>query len=140
MFFEENQINEALRCPYCKNKFNDPRSIECGISLCIQCIELLTNKDANGFKCPICKDFHEKPKKGYSKNLSLSKLCDMKPSEISRGPLADTLKAQLDEIKLKLDRLDKDNKLGADKIKEYCRCTSLACHWLTTRARFSSNR
>ena len=120
MFYEENQINEVITCPYCKNKFNDPRSIECGISLCIQCIELLTNKGENGFICLICKDFHEKPKKGFAKNANLSKLCDIKASEISRGPLADTLKVQLDEIKLKLDRLDKDNKLGVDKIKEYC--------------------
>ena len=119
MFYQENQINEVTRCLYCKYKLNDPRFIECGTSLCIQCIELLTNKCANGFKCPICKDFHEKPKKGFPKIANLSKLCDMKPSEISRGPLADTLKAQLDEIKLKLDQLDKDNKLGADKIKEY---------------------
>ena len=44
----------------------------------------------------------------------------MKANEVSNSPLAQTLKAQLDEIKLKLDDLSKENNLGADKIREYC--------------------
>jgi hypothetical protein len=44
----------------------------------------------------------------------------MKSNEVSRSPLADSLTAQLGEIRLKLDELSKENSLGADKIKDYC--------------------
>ena len=118
--FYENQIIEIIRCPYCKNKYEDPRFIECGVSLCMRCIELLTKNGENGFECPVCEDFHEKPKKGFGKIINLAKLCDIKASEVSRSTFANSLKAQLDEMKLKLDELSKENKLGAEKIKEYC--------------------
>ena len=39
---------------------------------------------------------------------------------MSRGLIGDTLRVQLDELKLNLDKLNTDNKLGADKIKDYC--------------------
>ena len=120
MFYEENQINEVIRCPYCQNKYNDPRLVECSSSFCMSCIELLIKNGENGFKCPICRQFHEIPRNGYLKNSNLAKLCEMKANEVSRGSLADSLKAQLDEIKLKLAVLAKENQLGADKIKEHC--------------------
>ena len=120
MFYEEKDIIEVIRCPYCKNKYNDPRFIECGASFCMPCIELLLKDGENGFKCPECEDFHEQPKKGYSKITNLSKLCEIKAKEVSRGSLVDSLKAQLDEIKLKLNELSNGNNLGVDKIKDYC--------------------
>jgi hypothetical protein len=86
----------------------------------MSCIELLTLNDENGFKCSVCDDFHEKPQKGYLKNANLAKLCAMKANEATLSPLAETLRVQLGEMKLNLDKLDKDNKLGADKIKEHC--------------------
>ena len=98
MFYEENQLNEHLICPYCKNKYSDPRFIECGVSFCHSCIELLISSDDHGFKCPICDDFHETPKKGYAKNLNLLKLCEMKANEVSRSPLAQTLQREQNSI------------------------------------------
>ena len=120
MFYEETQINEHLICPYCKNKYNDPRVMKCGASFCLACINLMIKTAENGFKCPVCEDFHKIPKTGYSMNLNLAKLCKIKANEVSRSPLADSLKPKLDEIKLKLDELSKENSLGADKIKDYC--------------------
>ena len=59
MFYEENEINELIICPYCKTKYNDPRLMECGDSFCMPCIELLINNSEKGFKCPVGNDFHE---------------------------------------------------------------------------------
>ena len=120
MFYEENEINEVTSCPCCKLKYTDPRIVECSSSFCMLCIDSLTNASENGFKCPVCDDFHAKPQNGFLKNSSLAKLCDKKANPVSRGPLADTLRAQLDEIKLKLAVLAKENQLGADKIREHC--------------------
>ena len=82
MFYEEKEIDELIICPYCKNKYKDPRFIECGISFCMPCIELLIKDGATGFKCPDCDDFHEMPKRGYSKNTNLAKLCAKQAAKI----------------------------------------------------------
>ena len=120
MFYEENEISELLRCPYCKNKYHDPRLIECGSSFCMPCIELLTKSDTNGFQCPVCDEFHEQPKKSYLKNTNLAKLCEKRANKVSRSPLADTFEGQLDELKSNMNKLAKENDKGADKIEEHC--------------------
>ena len=120
MFYEENEINALVICPHCQNKYTDPRFIECGSSFCMPCIEFLTKTNENGFQCPECGVFHPKPAQGSFKNPHLAKLCEKKASFVSRGSIGDTLRAQLDELKLNLDQLNTDNKLGAHKIKEYC--------------------
>ena len=120
MFYEAVVINEHLICPYCKKKFTGPRIVQCSSSLCTQCIELLVKDGENGFKCPVCDDFHEQPKTGFLLNANLAKLCEIKPNKIERGPLANALNAQLDEMKLKLNKLSNENNLGVDKIREYC--------------------
>ena len=68
MFYEENEIGELVICPYCKNKYDDPRIVSCGNSFCMPCIEFLAKEESNGFKCPDCDEFHETPNNGFSKN------------------------------------------------------------------------
>ena len=120
MFYEEAEISVLVICPYCQNKYDDPRIIECGTSFCMPCIEFLTKSGTNGFHCPACKDFHQQPQNGYLKNTTLAKLCEKKTNKVSRSPLADAFEAQLDELKSNMDKLAKENDLGAEKIKEYC--------------------
>ena len=120
MFYEVKEIDELVQCPYCKNKYYDPRLVECGASFCMQCIDLLIKEGENGLKCPVCDDFHEKPKKGYSKNPTLAKLCGMQANEVSRGSLAATLKLQMHELKQNLDELAHKNKFCIERIKEHC--------------------
>ena len=119
MFYGETEIGELVICPYCKNKYNDPRLIECGSSFCMPCIESLTKIDTNGFQCPVCNEFHEQPKKGFLKNTTLSKLCEKKPKKVSRSPIANSFETELDELKLKMNKLAHENDLGEDKIKQY---------------------
>ena len=120
MFYEETDISELVICPYCKNKYNDPRLVSCGNSFCRACIEFLTKSGTNGFQCCVCDTFHEQPKNGFSKNINLAKLCEKKANKVYRSPLANAFETDLDELKLSMGKLSKQNDLGADKIKEYC--------------------
>ena len=120
LFYEADEINEQLICPCCKNKYNDPRVVECGASFCMSCIELLTKNGENGFKCPVCDDYHILPNQGWYKNLNLGKICEKKAAGVSRGPQADTLSHQLDELKLKLDDFTSERSFSEEKINEYC--------------------
>ena len=120
MFYQENQINELITCPYCKNKYNDPRVMECGASFCMSCIDLLKKEAEQGFECPECDEFHQEPPKGFFKNLNLAKICEKKAAEVSRGTQAHTVSSQLGEIQLKLDKLVLDFELGVNIIKDFC--------------------
>jgi hypothetical protein len=117
MFYQESEINEHLTCPKCKNKFNDPRLIDCGGSLCKACIDLLIIDDENRFKCPVCEDLHEIPANGYLKNAILAKLCDLKANEMSKSAQANALKTQLGILKQNSDAF---LKLIDKKASEHC--------------------
>ena len=99
LFYSENDISEDLKCPYCKNTFKDPRVVECGRSFCMPCIEILIKEDENGFKCPVCEDFHEIPSKGYLKNFGLDQIIQA----IKGNTLIKSLKSQFDIIQAKLN-------------------------------------
>ena len=120
MFYKENEIDGLLNCSYCRFKYDDPRNVSCGNSFCMPCIEFLTKEESNGFQCPVCDEFHEQPKNGFSKNINLAKLCEKRANKVYRSPLADALDAQLDELKQNMLTLAKENDQGEDKIKEYC--------------------
>ena len=120
MSHHTHQISEFLTCPYCKNKYNDPRVMECGDSFCMPCIELLTSNGGIGFNCPVCDEFHQEPLKGYFKNHNLAKICEKQAAVVSHDTLAHTLSSQLGEIQLNLDKLVLDFGLGVNIIKDYC--------------------
>ena len=120
LFYEADEINEQLICPYCHKSYNDPRLVECGASFCMSCIDSLVKEEGNGFDCPVCDEYHIIPKKGCFKNLNLGKICEKKAAGVSRGPQADSLSHQLDELKLKLDDFTSEHSFSEDKINEYC--------------------
>ena len=121
MFYQESEINEHLTCPKCKNKFNDPRLIDCGGSLCKACIDLLIIDDESRFKCPICEELHEISTNGFLKNERIAKFCDLKAKEVSRTPEIDSLRAQLDELKRSSDEFSNMIDFSGAKIKEHCK-------------------
>jgi hypothetical protein len=118
--YQESEINDHLTCHKCKNKYNDPRLIDCGGSLCKACIDLLIIDDENRFKCPVCEDLHEIPANGYLKIENMEKLCSVKASQVSRGPQTDSLRAQLDGLKQNVNAFSSLIELGPTKINEHC--------------------
>jgi gas vesicle protein len=84
------------------------------------CIEKLIKDGENGFKCPVCADFHEIPSKGYIKNFNLDQISDKQANEVTRGSLADTLKAQLGEFKQNTDELANWIESSSNKINKHC--------------------
>ena len=120
MFYEEEAIKKLTECPYCKKILCDPRLLQCGKSLCFDCIESLINKEANGFDCPICLEFHKTPENGFFKNLILAELCFKKPNDVFRGAIAEDVKTKIRNIKEKSEKLNFYIQHPIDKIKEHC--------------------
>ena len=119
MFYQENEINEIIKCPCCKIRYNDPRLLPCSLSMCFSCIQLLTNSEANTLKC-VCNNIHSIPSDGFLQNAGLARLAEKVPNEVFRSEEVEQLKTNLSEIKQKFDSLKSDMNIGKDKITEYC--------------------
>jgi len=108
MFYKEEDIKEIIICPACNIKYDDPRVLECGSSLCFTCISNIMNKEKNGIDCPLCKSFHETPKNGFIKNNLLASLTIKSPNDVYRGKLAEKFKTSLNDIIKNLNDLNND--------------------------------
>ena len=54
MFFEETQIFEVIKCAVCLNKYDEPKILPCGYTLCKDCMNSVENsieKNVDEFKC-----------------------------------------------------------------------------------------
>jgi hypothetical protein len=120
MFYKEDDIKSIIICPACKIKYEDPRVLECGCSMCFTCISSFIIKEKNGINCPVCHNFHETPKNGFIKNNQLADLTIKTPNNVYRGRQTEDFKKTLDEILKRLNDLDQDIKLGHDNVKKYC--------------------
>ena len=96
------------------------RILQCGESLCEDCILKILNKDSTGLNCSFCNEFHRVPHNGFSKNQRLSRLLSLRPSEVFRGKAVQNFKLDLKLICEKSNSITNDLTRGSDKIKEYC--------------------
>ena len=119
MFYEEKEINEIIKCPYCKNKYNDPRFLPCSLSMCYDCIELLSSHETRTIEC-VCSGIHQIPSNGFLKNTVVAKLAETKPNQVYRGEKVEQLQHSLSQIKQKLNDFKSEIEMGKDKIIEHC--------------------
>jgi hypothetical protein len=124
MFYEEHQINKLLNCSKCSQRFDVPKVLPCGKKICMQCIQIIKIIDSDDelaqFKCLMCSDEHVMPKNGFPTCETLMILLNEKPNEVYRSQNVETLKKNVNEIRLHLDKIDYDFNNGVDIIKEHC--------------------
>jgi hypothetical protein len=116
MFYEEKEINELTTCPYCKNKYDDPRALPCGLSMCFSCIQILTENLS--LSC-VCKQSHKIPIDGFFKNTVAAKLTEKRANDVYRSEKVEELKQNLKRMKQQTDSFNKDMNVGRNKIIEY---------------------
>jgi hypothetical protein len=97
-----------------------------GKKCCLKCIQAIKYSEPSDddstsqFKCIICSEEHNKPKSGtFPTCETLSVLLEEKPNEVYRSQNVETLKTNLNEIRLHLDKLEYDFNNGIDIIKEH---------------------
>lgn len=111
MFFKEEEINDELVCPKCRHKFDDPRILPCGATLCKLCIEdelTRSEKTPAEFKCPSCSSAHQSAV--FPANLVAARLVKKSSNEVYRGKSVEKLKECLNKIETDVRELEK-NKL-----------------------------
>ena len=121
MFYEESQIEKLLKCPHCKNKYDGPRMLPCGKSVCSKCIQVIIigmEKTDKALKCLVCDKLHSKSE--FPVNEGLMKLLQKQPSEVYRGKKVEDLKGNLKVIKSNMINMEKVLKNSVDHLKEHC--------------------
>lgn len=116
MFYSAGQIETALKCCQCKNKFTDPRILPCGYTLCNKCI---SDSYVSIIDC-VCGETHEIPINGFSKNITIELLLDQQPQEVYRGQKVNELKSILNSMMDKMNSLQEDIDCSEPKIKRHC--------------------
>ncbi len=101
MFFEEEKINEILKCSSCDEKLVDPKILPCGEFVCSRCVSSI-HVNFNKFQCIVCNKSHTMPEEGLPTNKKLLTLITLHPAEVSRGKICKNLKMSLQEMKKKL--------------------------------------
>ena len=124
MFYEEAQINRILNCQRCKQKFDEPRVLPCGKTICSNCIYSIENKvmakNSPDFDCSLCMEQHCVPESEFPINEVAYNLMSAQPNEVFRSELVFNLRSNLNQIQNYLSQLSSDLNNGIDKIKDHC--------------------
>jgi ribosomal protein L29 len=135
MFYEEEEINQLLKCEQCNQRYIQPRNLPCGESICTNCLEKLMEeqpaKQSGKLKCCYCREDHNIPERVFPISKKLEKLLETKPNEIYRGKAVEELEKHLRNIKSELNALKSTLDNGIEKIHERC---SLLKHQIRYRS------
>lgn len=125
MFYEQSQIEPNLSCDKCQHRYQIPKLLACGESICDECARTLKSSikaDQTEFECPLCADMHELPKSGeFPVNKKLLAILKQRPCEIRRTEPIETLKFHLYDCQTKVNELRTmliNN--GVDKVQACC--------------------
>jgi len=119
MFFETNQVNDALICINCEGRLEEPKMLPCGETICSFCATSFKIVDKT-FDCLLCKQKHDMPKNGLPNNKALVKILSIKLTKISRGKVFDTFQDSLNQIRMNINLIKHGVNDRDDYIKEHC--------------------
>jgi uncharacterized protein YutE (UPF0331/DUF86 family) len=135
MFYEEEEINQLLKCEQCNQRYIQPRNLPCGESICTNCLENLIEEQSakliGKLKCCYCSEEHDIPKRGFPISKKLEMLLETKPNQIYRSKAVEELEKHLRNINSELNALKSTLDNGIEKIRERC---SLLKHQIQIRA------
>lgn len=77
------EINDLIECSICQEEFNDPRTLPCVHSFCLNCIKICSKdkQPGNVMSCPLCRECFKIPVDGIDglpKNFLIKKIIEVK--------------------------------------------------------------
>ena len=117
MFYEENLIDEHLKCLICLKRLHDPVSLPCGEIVCQKCIddyieEHSEKSNNNQFKCCACDEEHSIPENGFPKSKRMNDLVQVKSKHVDKGIRIEKFKVDVNKCLSEINRIKQelDNK------------------------------
>ena len=118
MFYEANSVNRILICLNCLQRFNIPKLLPCGESICERCLSKLTTASNRNILCPYCKIYHESNSMydgdgGFPTEKLLFEILNLKPVKVYRGDMFAKTESVLTQSRVNLQNLKSilDNKI-----------------------------
>jgi len=106
LFFEKQKIDKNLECPACITKFQDPRVLACGHSICLPCLIREKSEKNDNFACPVCEKIDLAPYQNCPPNRIVENLLKEQAAEVYRNKKVEKLKRNLKEFYFKLENLE----------------------------------
>jgi hypothetical protein len=119
MFYQISDLEEHLKCPKCNEKFDLPRILPCGKSVCETCLKELT--DANKIKCPLCTRDHLVPDDGFIINEFILRTNELKAKKVYRCASYDEFDRILLTIERDIKEIEAKYQLPQLQIREHCK-------------------
>jgi hypothetical protein len=120
MFYNAHFLDDLLKCQICFQKFNDPRLLPCGATICNRCVEHWQDADNNIVKCQKCRISHAIPDGGLPSNQALAAICNVKPFNIEASQITSELSHVHSQLESKAIDLDDCLKIGETTIRNKC--------------------
>jgi hypothetical protein len=118
MFYQEEKVNDALKCSKCDQRLDEPWILPCGEIVCSSCVTLVQITDSK-FKCLVCDKIHMMPEDGLPKNKNILALLSMQSSEVYRSQSVENLRDLLNDISKQITSLKFSINNGIDRIEEF---------------------
>jgi hypothetical protein len=123
MYFQKSEIEEKLMCPKCKKRFDEPKIMPCGDSICKSCLDKIVINNDLRIKCPICRVEHKIPIQGELPTQKiLVDLLKLKPVQVYRGEMLEKLDSNLKSIEKRIEKFFTELSLNFQEmqIQEHC--------------------
>lgn len=120
MFYEQDAVENNLKCPNCNKKFDVPKIIPCGQTICLTCVSQFTSSNGEIFKCKFCNNLHQVPQNGFPTLKIIENLLLVQPVKVFRGALFLRLGEKLNQLKVKIDETQELTDTSESLIKTHC--------------------
>ena len=89
-YFLGSAIETELVCLSCKTRYEIPKVLPCGYTICKSCeLDLIIIKDTKKIECLFCNEEHELPKNGFPINKSIANMLGKSSLTVNRGDVHD---------------------------------------------------
>jgi len=119
MFYNKEEVDLYLNCQSCKQRYDVPRTLQCGEVLCEACINALLKLGTENLMCPYCGETHQEPANGFPVQKLFCEMLKLKPSPQYRGILIEELEKTLSELNERIEYLKKHIDDSDKKIKAH---------------------
>jgi DNA-directed RNA polymerase subunit RPC12/RpoP len=106
-YFNKDELDSTLNCPRCHLKYLNPRIISpCFETLCLKCIEEISDEKSEVIECPFCNAKHEIPAGGFFPNKAIVDLLTIRASEVFTSVEAKKLGKSLKRLANLIDKVE----------------------------------
>ena len=119
-FFLKTDIDSELLCGSCNVRYDVPKNLPCGNSICTRCENHFFQKIATKL-CPICGTKHNMPMNGFPISVFIQKLLDKPPVLVYRGETHQNALDQIDRFHRNFKDFQNDLKSSPKIINFYCK-------------------